>query len=239
MAYDAARRLVVLFGGWDASNNVLDDTWTYDGATWAQLAPAAAPTARHSAAAAWRPAANELLLFGGAVPDAMGGDTLLGDLWAWNGTTWRAITTSGTSAPAARLGVGLIGDAGTDELVLFGGAQTWDLQNVMGDMWRHDATGWTKFTGATPPARGAPGFVYDGADAVGILFGGVGTGGASLVDTWSWSGATLQWTEQSPSASPPARGQAGMAFDSTRNVVVLFGGADGNNDYADTWEYTY
>ena len=43
MAYDAARRQVVLFGGRDYTNNSLRDTWTWDGSTWTKKAPGSIP----------------------------------------------------------------------------------------------------------------------------------------------------------------------------------------------------
>lgn len=37
MTYDAARRVVVLFGGLTPNNQLLGDTWTWDGANWTQV----------------------------------------------------------------------------------------------------------------------------------------------------------------------------------------------------------
>ncbi|MFN7974162.1 MAG: kelch repeat-containing protein, partial [Acidobacteriota bacterium] len=36
MTYDSVRSRVVLFGGVDAGNVSYDDTWEYDGVSWAQ-----------------------------------------------------------------------------------------------------------------------------------------------------------------------------------------------------------
>jgi hypothetical protein len=38
MAYDAATRTVVLFGGLGAEDKPLNDTWTWDGSTWTEQA---------------------------------------------------------------------------------------------------------------------------------------------------------------------------------------------------------
>lgn len=60
----------------------------------------------------------------------------------------------------------------------------------------------------------------------------------SRVDTtetiWAWDGAA--WT---PAAvdGPPARGLGAAAFDSTRGVLVLHGGAPGRVSLGDTWEW--
>jgi hypothetical protein len=37
MTYDAARHVVLLFGGIDAGNHMFGDTWTWDGSTWTQV----------------------------------------------------------------------------------------------------------------------------------------------------------------------------------------------------------
>ena len=38
------------------------------------------------------------------------------------------------------------------------------------------------------------------------------------------------------SPQPPARGESPLAYDSKRNVIVLFGGFDGSSFFNDTWE---
>jgi uncharacterized protein (TIGR03437 family) len=46
----------------------------------------------------------------------------------------------------------------------------------------------------------------------------------------------LNWTQQNPQTSPPARSQSAMAYDSAHGQVVLFGGADPNGTALnDTW----
>jgi hypothetical protein len=50
----------------------------------------------------------------------------------------------------------------------------------------------------------------------------------------------LNWTEQSPAASPPARAFASMAYDSANGTVVLFGGSTnvhGGGSLGDIWTW--
>jgi hypothetical protein len=63
----------------------------------------------------------------------------------------------------------------------------------------------------------------------------VGSRGTPLNGTWTYNGNT--WTRQSPSAAPPPRHNAVMAYDPTLNSLVLFGGTDDNTELADTWTY--
>jgi hypothetical protein len=50
---------------------------------WTQLSPAASPSARSAASAAYDPATGQTILFGGAA-----GATPENDTWNWTGTTW-------------------------------------------------------------------------------------------------------------------------------------------------------
>jgi hypothetical protein len=67
----------------------------------------------------------------------------------------------------------------------------------------------------------------DASHADVVLFGREGT--------WTWDGMT--WTEQHPVRSPSARQWPGMAYDSFRHNVVLFGGTSGGYDLGDTWTW--
>jgi adhesin/invasin len=70
MSYDPALGELVLFGGTveDASGTIsMDgDTWTFDGTSWSELNPGAAPSARYGAAGAYDATSQQLLLFGGS-----------------------------------------------------------------------------------------------------------------------------------------------------------------------------
>ena len=78
LAYDAATRTVVLFGGDDRFESPLGDTWTWDGSTWTKQAPAAHPAARYDTESAYDAATGKVVLFGG-----LGNNGVLGDTWTW------------------------------------------------------------------------------------------------------------------------------------------------------------
>ncbi|HLG92667.1 MAG TPA: hypothetical protein VKY15_06770, partial [Acidimicrobiales bacterium] len=69
-----------------------NDTWTYDGTTWAQQFPATSPPVRDGASMAYDPAIGKVVLFGGENP------SFLGDTWTYDGT-W-AQQFPATSPPA-------------------------------------------------------------------------------------------------------------------------------------------
>jgi hypothetical protein len=74
-----------------------------------------------------------------------------------------------------------------------------------------------------------------------VMFGGLNLGPPGvfsqfnvLDDTWTWNGT--DWTQLSPSLSPPARYAASMAFDPVSGKAVLFGGRSAAGQLlSDTW----
>src|SRR2546425_645745 len=64
LAYDAARRKTVLFGG-DTGTTKTGDTWTWDGFTWTQESLSLSPPRRSHASFAYHPLTETLVLFGG------------------------------------------------------------------------------------------------------------------------------------------------------------------------------
>lgn len=223
VAYDARHNQVVLFGG-DATN----DTWTWNGQSWAQLFPASVPPVRSGASMAYDAATGQIILFGGTGVTG----TALGDTWAWNGGNW--IPLSPSVSPPARAQASMVYDTQHQQIVLFGGM-------VMGgqhtspsanDTWVWNGTNWQQeHPKTTPPARAQANMAYDKAHHQAVLFGG--TNGVSVLnDTWAWNGS--DWQSLRPATSPVARAGGSMAYDASSQQVVLFGGT-GAADLNDTW----
>src|SRR5207248_2422650 len=104
MAYDIARGVTVLFGGYyyDSSPHYLGDTWEWNGSPWTQRA-SSGPPARFAPARASDAARGVSVLFGGS-----SGFTYYGDTWEWNGGTWTQLASSG---PPARSVLAMVCDA--------------------------------------------------------------------------------------------------------------------------------
>lgn len=98
-------------------------------------------------------------------------------------------------------------------------------------------TTWQPFTSITPTPAGRVsfGFAYDSHHRHAILFGGRTFGGTYTNETWRYDGAN--WTQLSPSTSPPGISSSMMAYDSARQRIVLFGGANSFGFSAQTWEW--
>ena len=118
------------------------------------------------------------------------------------------------------------------------------------DMWTFDGNGWTQLTpsGGTPGPRYGAQILVDPRTNHLLLFGGLfdtvtppvppatsPTEVQSYVDDmWEWDGSA--WTQLHPAAVPPARENGRMAYDPTRNEVVMFGGYAGTF-LSDLWTY--
>jgi hypothetical protein len=233
MAYDAATRTVVMFGGYTPVQGGLcggqagNETWTWDGATWTQVQPANRPPVRTNAAMAYDAATGKVILFGGAD---------LNDTWSWDGTNWTLL--SPRSVPPARGGAGMVYDSALSELVMFGGVNN---SGLLSDTWAWTGTNWAQQKGAGPSGRWGPQMAYDSAHSVVVLFGGgsVSTCPATMNgDTWTWNG---KWAQQHPTTSPSPREGGGMDYDGFIGQSVLFGGSFISSScgpityYNDTW----
>ena len=216
MAYDAASRQLVLFGGDQWSSTFLGDTWTWNGSRWTQVA-GSGPPARTRASMVYDAATRQLVLFGGqsaAVP--------LGDTWTWDGARW---TPAAGPGPTPQTDASMVYDAATRQVVLFddrGDAptdQTW-LWN--GNTWTPAAP---SPSSATMTIRGQAGLAYDSTHRQVVLFGGGAgeppPGDAYFGDTWTWNGTT--WS-QAATVGPVARDESWMVDDPAAGRVLLYGG---------------
>lgn len=224
MAYDAARRVIVLFGGYESGNGHRGDTWEWDGASWT-LRSSSGPSARYWHAMSYDDTRGVTVLFGGS--DASGNP--VGDTWEWDGTAWAMRNEGG---PSARLNSPIAYDSARGVTVLFGG---YNGPSVFGDTWEWDGNEWSMRTGSGPSPRGAHAAAYDRARGVTVLFGGIDGTVGFVGDTWEWDGTG--WTLRT-NGGPPPRAAHAMAYDSTRGVTLLFGGSnDSGGAVNDTWEW--
>jgi cysteine-rich repeat protein len=254
VAYDPARRRVVVFGGFDPSGIAavyFDETWLWDGSQWTQAAAATSPPA----------SASQTLAY-----DARRGTTMAivqGRTWAWNGVGWRDVEAAPSPGPVAY-------DVAHDVTVAFDGidpAAAWDgaawsvspapapvpyrskhafgcapggtlafggidpLTVALGDGWAWDGATWTQTTGETPSIRYDAASTCDPARNVAVLFGGIDvTTNQPDGDTWEWDGTV--WRDATPPSSPAPRAELRLAYDPVRARTVLVGGG-----FDDVWEW--
>jgi hypothetical protein len=148
-AYDPVRRETVLFGGLSSGGSTYyGDTWIWDGSAWAQRSPATNPSTRAWTAMANDPSSDSVVMVGGiAGATATSGNTVLADVWFWDGSAWTQGPSQG--APVPRFGAGMAEHPPSGSMVLFGG-QDANPGRMMSDtrLW----SGTTEGTDPIPPA---------------------------------------------------------------------------------------
>lgn len=222
-AYDAARSLVVLFGGQGLDDKgaavPFDATWTWNGSAWKREKTRNPPGLRN-AALAWDPGGHTVILVTGA--SAQSAQT-----WSWDGSAWTQLHPH-TTPPFGALvtapdlgGLLLVSPTGAD-----GQASTWSWG---GGDWHHLGVSGT-------PALSGPAIADEAAAHRVVLVGGDCPAGRCPGDTtWSFDGHA--WTQLHPVTSPPPRAGAVMAPD-PRGGLVLFGGTSFVQLLGDTWAFT-
>jgi hypothetical protein len=156
LAFDAARNRTVLFGGQTTSfyQSVTNQTWTYDGLSWTNMAPSALPAARRFHAMAYDPLRQKVVLFGGdrgTLPVSCWGDT-----WEWDGVSWafRVLAVS----PSERAEHQMAFDAVRGRVVLYGGGVVGTSSTSWTETWEYDGLAWVqRFPLSIPPIGTAGG----------------------------------------------------------------------------------
>lgn len=212
LAYDAARRVVVLYGGVDSRGVGLTEHWEWDGRDWQQRTSSGYPPARIWHQMTYDAARGRVVLFGGQT--SSGGP--LRDTWEFDGVTWSQRLVTG--APAG--GRSMVYDAARQRTVLC----------VAGDeLWEWDGNAWTN--AGTPPAASGAWLTYDSTNSRVVLFSGRGNSS----QTWSWDGANWALLDID---GIPRRHSLAMAFDRRRGRVVLHcGRSSSDGGVGETWEF--
>jgi hypothetical protein len=170
---------------------------------------------------------NVVTLYGGQLQqgDPAQEASYLNDTWEWDGQDWIQQENTGPN----RCRHAMAYDDHRQRLVLFGGNDA--LNQGYGDTWEWDGTTWKQRADFGPPPCAGASLVFTGGECV--LFGGSGSAGLQK-QTWVWDGT--HWTARQD-MGPSARSGHAAAFDSVRQLVVLFGGLDQTNTkLGDTWE---
>ncbi|MCK5688395.1 hypothetical protein KAI87_03945, partial [Myxococcota bacterium] len=243
---------IPLFGGCtDSSCTTLsDETWVWQTPNWSYCASGVGndceehPTARYGHAMSSTDNADGGLLLGGctALDCSAGAES---DTWIWDGAipSWTACASGvGDNCevnPGARVHhATAYQNAGTDEVVLFGGCTAVDASGVctdvglLGDTWIWDGTAGASWgAGAvatvTPTARAH--HCMASLAGVAYLFGGCnGTDCATeLDDLWYWDDSVPEWKPIDKSGDwPSARRDAALTYNAVDGYLYLMGGCE-------------
>ena len=142
-------------------------------------------------------------------------------------------------------------DSQADRIILFGGEKS--TYGYLFDTWAYDYNTNTWENRTTPQmvneGKCIACLAYDSESDRIIMFGGTDEnyffGSSGIGETWSYDYANNNWTEMTPTISPPARGGHSMSYDEVNDRIIMYGGFTEqiylNNApfYHDTWAYDY
>jgi N-acetylneuraminic acid mutarotase len=198
LTYDETLKKVVLFGGFDDStDNFRQDTWTWDGTTWAEVKNTRPP--HRSLTSMWfDPVLKKTVIYGGVGRSNLDQKvTRFDDMWSFDGQGWTKLNV--TSTPGPRLGAQIAVNPETNKLLLFGGLRAEKVNDTTtkqwfdNDTWEWDGSTWKQLTPATRPSVRENGqMAWDPVQREIVLFGGY-AGGYYVSDVWMWDAVASTW----------------------------------------------
>jgi MYXO-CTERM domain-containing protein len=247
MAYDPARKSLILFGG-SYYGTAMADTWEWTSAEkWVQLSPAASPDPLMGHGMVTDAGRSKVLLFGGQTnyvyqPSGFYTDPMRNQVWEWDGltATWTNRTPAvSVTGPGARTVPQMTFDEGRHKLFLFDG---WNYGASPTSYWEWDplTAGWASRDKAEPMINGyALAIAYDTLRRRQVMLASPFTSMTGAQETWELETGGQTWFDRQPNPSPGALNGPTAAFDSLRGVMVVFGGQYTPTGYAisETWEY--
>lgn len=234
LGYDPVSKRMVLYGGGtdfyaQAVDPARNDTWAWDGSTWAQLHSDHQPTAGKCCAPTEMvtdPMKPALWLTSGLL-----------QMWMWTGSDW--VTSPGAARPPERFDFGFAYDqqlggvvaacgAGGEGVTGFG-----EMVPLHDDTWLWKMGAWSELHPATRPVRGACAAAYDEARHELVVFSG-------QAGTFTFGG--VSWSARQTTRRPPIEfsSTSSFAYDSAARLAVLFGGNDvaqPHQDLNQTWTW--
>lgn len=241
-ALDAGGERMLVFGGHDSLGTKLADVWALslsESPTWSQVTPVnSGPQPRLDAVAAFDPAAQALVMFGGDNYEGYH----FSDVWILSlsgAPNWVEVSYTPPWPPPLAMHTATF-DSASRSMLVFGGF-TNPIGPTNDELWRFstESLHWTRpaLPVDGPIARRNACFVVDDTGGRALLFGGYATSGY-LGDLWSVSLADPDgWLPMTPlGPTPSARTQAAATVDPSRHRLLVHGGyASSFPYYRDLW----
>jgi len=232
MAYDSDRKTTVLYGGDIGVATFLPaETWEWDGNIWVRAGTNGPPLRRYYHALAYDTKRKVTILFGGIASLDGANVNFPTDTWAWDGTGWRQVATTG---PSGRYRPKMVYDAQREVVVLFGGEHAADLHTELTDVWEWNGSQWSLQTAAGVGGRYLPAVTYDSTRKEIVQFGGADFVNQQFTvydDTWilrlreTWVDFSYTGNETGEFATPFNTLQKGVNFAPPGTIVKIKAGS--------------
>lgn len=241
MAYDEARGVAVLYGGflcelsqfcpWGNPGGLVwyTDTWEWNGSTWTQVsAGSGLPPARMSMT--YDSVRQRVVMYGGQYPNGIVSATP----FEWDGTGWTTRSTLPDPVfgnPPPVLPSPITYDRARNVYVLYRVFDTWEL----------DGTGrWARRSGqvAGMDTTSMPGgMTFDIDERKTLMFNDVPSSPTTMTGAlWEWTGST--WIRKHAPFLPVANAPV-LAYDRNRRRTVMTGFLSQFGQSSDVWEWRY
>jgi len=222
MAFDGARGVVVMYGGYD-NENLFTDTWEWDGSAWSERL-VAGPGIRSGHAMAYDRDRSVTMLYAG-YDGGLGGEST--ETWEWDGSAW---TLAGTNGPAfSGVSRAMYFDSVRGRVRVYGGEQG-------PHTWEWDGASWTQGDDTQGPDGAVYAIAFDEARGRAVMVNDhcyCETDG----QTWELEGNT--WIPRVTPGMPRLFGPT-SAYDTARSVTVAVGSYFDDSTWPpvdQTWEW--
>ena len=226
MSYDSTRQRLLVFGGRMAGNTRANDLWSWTvPAGWQRLDTSGpSPRPRESAAMAFDPVRNQLVVFGGRV----GETELVGDTWIYDESgEWRQHIQA--RGPLPRVSGRMVFDEARGVIVLTGGVAD---GRSLSDTWTFDGSQWSR--GPANTARTFAGFTlhYDSSRRRVILIEGCSDAECDVIGNGRYVLGDENW--EFDGGVPFARADSATAYHRSRSELYIVGGRSEASRFRDT-----
>jgi hypothetical protein len=225
LASDPANNTLLLYGGRNGPV-VHEDTWLFRGGAWSRVSSSGGPGKVEHASMAFDESRRRVVVFGGGFrssPAAPAGMT-----WEWDGSRWIDIKVA--TSPSPRVGHSMTWSPAHRAVLLYGGFAP---SGSFRDLWSWDGERWTLIDSAGPTDTEGQALT---ATTRGLVVVGPHAPASGDKRLAAWRYADGRWSLLAADGPPVRIGQA-LAYDATRQRVVVFGGApEGSAATNETWE---
>jgi hypothetical protein len=224
LAFDEARKELLLFGGLGFNSTPTNEMWAFSGAVWRRVRTPMMPRPRRGHHFAYDPVRKLTVLFGGLSSEV----GVLGETWLWDGIEWREQLSP--ARPQARSDGMISFDSARGKLLLVGGTNG---IGSLDDIWSLDETGWAPLSNSDVGGSvelSAFGAMAELGSGVHYMFAssfseGGSPAGLGLYRLTYPSATQVTWqAELCTTTCPPPRKDPVLVSDPVNQRLILSGG---------------